>query len=82
MNRDEIWKLAVECGGSEFNADDPWIAFWPDKLEAFASRIEAATREECAKECDKQVELQYETGANDDAINQAMPWDAIRKSEG
>lgn len=83
MNRDEILAIAEECGIEAWRDTLCRNEGWEEPMIAFASRIESLVREQCAKICDAQVELQYQTGANDDAINQAMRCAAaIRKSEG
>jgi hypothetical protein len=70
MTKDDYLRIARECGFEEISQDE-WAGF-SNTIESFASAIAALEREECAKVCDHQVDLQYQTGANDDAINQAM----------
>jgi hypothetical protein len=72
--------MARECGFEEISQDE-WAGF-SNTVESFASAIAALEREECAKMCDHQVDLQYATGGNDDAINEAMRCaDAIRNKD-
>lgn len=47
MDKDKVLEIARECG---FEHEHYTIV---GKLSAFASAIEAATREECAKLCDE-----------------------------
>lgn len=67
MNRDEISRIAQECGLTVEQA------FYSPAIQKFASRIESLVREECAKQCEEYSRVGL--GLNSCAA-------AIRKSEG
>jgi hypothetical protein len=87
MTKDDYLRIARECGLRFHTTGSPSVAIecvsgYTKELLAFASTIAALEREECAKVCDHQVDLQYATGGNDDAINEAMRCaDAIRNKD-
>jgi hypothetical protein len=68
MNRDEISRIAQECGLTVEQA------FYSPAIQKFASRIESLVREECAQVCESFCDGNSRT-ANELA-------DIIRKSEG
>lgn len=80
MNEDQLIRLAVRYGlgrslapiglhtGKVFVTD---AGYRTGELLAFAKAVAAAEREACAITCDKQAELQSDTGAEDCCIRQA-----------
>ena len=85
MNRDDVLRIANEVRSKVLGSEEQDIAF--------ASRIEAATREECAKICEAQIEKvnAAKTGSPNDLADTFLAHHAtasyncaaaIRKSEG
>ena len=65
MNRDDIIRMARDCGGS-VEVNDTIVAFEIKELEAFANLVAAAEREACAALCD--AEANREDLADDDTL--------------
>lgn len=53
MTRDEIIRMALDCGATQNPAYDyDEVKMSPEALERFANMVAAAEREACAKVCD------------------------------
>lgn len=80
MTREEMIKLAKECGAMELGG--AFIFDIPD-IETHTRAIQKAERERCAKVCDSKIKEEYETGKVD---HNEMAWtmccaEAIRELE-